>query len=381
MLTTDQVKGLTVAGPLTGLSTAQVAALTAAQVAALTTTQVAGLTTAQVAAIEVQDLSGMGTAQISALTSAQLSSFTNNQVAALTTEQVQALSTANFAGLTSSFIQAMEMTDIQAFTTAQIVAMDSSHIGSLLPSQIGALTTAQISAIQPADLAGLTSNQIKAITATDLVAMTTAQITSLTTTQLGFLTAAQDATLTNEQWTAMSAAQRTAAGTPLILDLGGDGIHTTSIDQGITFDLMATGSRVPTGWVGAGDGLLVRDLNRNNLIDSGSELFGDSTVLPDGTKALDGFQALAALDSDHNGLIDANDTSFNELQIWQDVNQDGISQADELHSLAELSIKSISLGFNPVSQDEAGNWIGLESTYQTTDEETHKLVDVWFKLS
>ena len=179
----------------------------------------------------------------------------------------------------------------------------------------------------------------------------------------------------------MSADKKIAAGTPLILDLNGDGIHTTALAQGVTFDLMATGNRVPTGWVGAGDGLLVRDLNHNNLIESGAELFGDSTVLPDGTKALDGFQALAALDSDQNGVIDANDTGFNELQVWQDVNQDGISQADELHSLAELSIKSISLGFNPVSQDDAGNWIGLESTYQTTDEETHKLVDVWFKLS
>jgi antirestriction protein len=95
---------------------------------------------------------------------------------------------------------------------------------------------------------------------------------------------------------------------------------------------------------------------------------------------VDGFQALAALDSDHNGVIDARDTSFKELQVWQDANQDGVSQADELHSLSDLSIKSISLGFTPVSQDDAGNWIGIESSYQTTDEETHKLVDVWFKL-
>ena len=195
------------------------------------------------------------------------------------------------------------------------------------------------------------------------------------------MTAAQDATLTAAQLAAMSTAQLAAAHTPLILDLGGDGIHTTSVEQGVTFDLLATGTRIPTGWVGAGDGLLVRDLNGNNSIDSGAELFGDATVLPNGMTAKDGFQALAALDSDHNGVIDANDQSFNELQVWQDVNQDGISQEDELHSLESLSIKSISLGFNPVSQDNAGNWIGLESTYQTTDEEIHRLVDVWFKLS
>jgi hypothetical protein len=211
--------------------------------------------------------------------------------------------------------------------------------------------------------------------------MSTAQIASISSSQFSAFSPEQHFSFSIAQKDAMSADKKTAAGTPLILDLGGDGIHTTSIDNGVTFDLMATGTRVPTGWVGTGDGLLVRDMNHNNLIDSGAELFGDSTLLPDGTKAYDGFQALAALDTDHNGVIDANDRSFNELQVWQDVNQDGISQADELHSLEELSIKSISLGFNPVSQDDAGNWIGLESTYQTTDEETHKLVDVWFKLS
>ncbi|NDE05320.1 MAG: hypothetical protein EB003_11865 [Flavobacteriia bacterium] len=153
------------------------------------------------------------------------------------------------------------------------------------------------------------------------------------------------------------------------------------MSDGVQFDLLATGSRIPTGWVGAQDGLLVRDLNHNGSIDSGAELFGSSTTLPNGEKAKDGFQALAALDSNHDGLIDANDHDFNSLKVWQDANQDGVSQNEELHSLEDLSIKSISLGFTPVSQDDAGNWIGLESKYQTTDEEIHKLVDVWFKLS
>jgi hypothetical protein len=179
----------------------------------------------------------------------------------------------------------------------------------------------------------------------------------------------------------MSVDQLIAAQTPLILDLGKDGIHTTSIDRGVKFDLLNNGTRIPTGWVGANDGLLVRDLNGNRSIDSGAELFGGATVLPDGTTALDGFMALSALDSDGNGVIDGFDRVFGELRVWQDNNQDGVSQEDELFSLDELSIKSISLGFTPVSQDDAGNWIGLESSYQTTDEEIHKLVDVWFKLS
>jgi len=183
---------------------------------------------------------------------------------------------------------------------------------------------------------------------------------------------------TASQLNSMTTEQRAA--TPLVLDLNGDGVHTTSLLEGVTFDILNNGSRIRTGWVDANDGLLVRDLNGNGSIDSSAELFGDSTVLPNGTKAVNGFQALAALDTDHNGQIDANDRAFNDLQVWQDVNQDGLSQSDELHSLEELSIKSLSLGFTPVSQDDAGNWIGLESTYQQTDEEFRKLVDVWFKL-
>ena len=125
----------------------------------------------------------------------------------------------------------------------------------------------------------------------------------------------------------------------------------------------------------------MKDINHNGSIDSGAELFGSSTRLANGERAVDGFQALAALDSNQDGFIDASDHDFSSLMVWQDANQDGFSQNDELHSLEDLSIKSLSLGFTPVSQDDAGNWIGLESSYQTADEETHKLVDVWFKLS
>jgi hypothetical protein len=241
-------------------------------------------------------------------------------------------------------------------------------------SQVGALTTAQFDALESADLSAILTANIKAINPENFVGMSTDDIKALSPNGLPALdifTASQLNSMTTEQ----------RAATPLVLDLNGDGVHTTSLLEGVTFDILNNGSRIRTGWVDANDGLLVRDLNGNGSIDSSAELFGDSTVLPNGTKAVNGFQALAALDTDHNGEIDANDRAFNDLQVWQDVNQDGLSQSDELHSLEELSIKSLSLGFTPVSQDDAGNWIGLESTYQQTDEEFRKLVDVWFKLS
>ncbi|HEZ1705990.1 TPA: iron-regulated protein FrpC, partial [Neisseria meningitidis] len=64
---------------------------------------------------------------------------------------------------------------------------------------------------------------------------------------------------------------------PLALDLDGDGIETVATKgfSGSLFDHNRDGIRTATGWVAADDGLLVRDLNGNGIIDNGAELFGD----------------------------------------------------------------------------------------------------------
>jgi hypothetical protein len=53
--------------------------------------------------------------------------------------------------------------------------------------------------------------------------------------------------------------------------------------------------------------------------------------------------ALATLDTNQDGLIDANDSSYSQLAVWQDTNQDGVADADELSSLADHGIDGISL--------------------------------------
>jgi iron-regulated protein frpC, putative len=64
-----------------------------------------------------------------------------------------------------------------------------------------------------------------------------------------------------------------------------------------------------TGWVGAGDGLLVRDLNDNGQIDNGTELFGNNSVLSSGATAANGFEALADLDSNQDGVFNSSDSA------------------------------------------------------------------------
>jgi VCBS repeat-containing protein len=164
---------------------------------------------------------------------------------------------------------------------------------------------------------------------------------------------------------------------PLVLDLDGDGIETTS--AGVGFDMNADGNKDTISWVGKDDGLLVRDANGDGTINDGSELFGNSATRTDGTKGYDGFSVLSDLDSNHDGVIDAKDAEFSTLKVWQDANQDGVSQADELKTLDQLGIASISLGYTGVGQVDAnGNNIALQSTYTTTDGKTNAIADVWF---
>ena len=86
---------------------------------------------------------------------------------------------------------------------------------------------------------------------------------------------------------------------PLVVDLDGDGIETLGTDAGVYFDHDDNGFLEKTGWVGKDDGLLVRDINNNGKIDDGTELFGDNSVLSNGVKAFNGFEALADLDTNN----------------------------------------------------------------------------------
>lgn len=106
------------------------------------------------------------------------------------------------------------------------------------------------------------------------------------------------------------------------------------------------------GWISPDDGVLVRDLNQNGLIDNGSELFGNQTVLYDGRKAKNGFEALADLDSNQDGVFDYYDPAYQEILIWQDKNQNGSSEYDELFTLEEIGIDLIGLAYkNPIIPD------------------------------
>ena len=156
---------------------------------------------------------------------------------------------------------------------------------------------------------------------------------------------------------------------PLLLDLDGDGKLSTGVSlSGTRFDLDADSFAESVGWIAPGDGFLVRDANRNGHIDSGRELFGDQTILPDGAFAVNGFQALAALDSNKDGRVDANDATWSELQVWRDLNSDGNTDDGELLSLEQAGVTGVSLSYASVNQpDGLGNTLVQAGTFTRTD--------------
>ncbi len=149
---------------------------------------------------------------------------------------------------------------------------------------------------------------------------------------------------------------RTQQSDPVIVDLNDDGVFTTSLEDGVYFDLNKDGFAERTAWITTQDALLVRDVNGNGKIDDGGELFGDRTVLPDGSIAASGFQALVGLDDNEDGILDSQDKGFQELKVWMDVNHNGISEEEELYSLEHFGISSIDLNYSQVNRlDENGN--------------------------
>lgn len=130
---------------------------------------------------------------------------------------------------------------------------------------------------------------------------------------------------------------------PIVLDLDGNGIRVSGIEDGAVFDIDADGHPDRSSFVGPGDGLLGLDRNRDGRIDDGSELFGDQRG------AVNGFEELRKLDDNRDGVVDRQDGAFPDLVV--------LSRGGALASLAEAGVAAVRLDYRPAGEEQVGAFV------------------------
>ena len=162
---------------------------------------------------------------------------------------------------------------------------------------------------------------------------------------------------------------------PIVIDLDGDGVEFTALEAGKSFfDYDGDGFGERTAWASSDDGFLAVDLDGDGKITTAAELFAEEPTV--------GFDALAAYDSNTDGVINADDAGYADLRIWQDADSDGITDDGELRTLAEAGIASIDLAgaTDGGSTSTVGVNIRKTSTVTLDDGATRDVASVDFRF-
>ncbi len=187
--------------------------------------------------------------------------------------------------------------------------------------------------------------------------------------------------------------------TPIVIDLDGNGVRTSSVRWGTYFNMAAlddaqgVGQAHRTAWLGgeyvdynqgpspdhrvsldvrlkSTDGFLVIP-DDQGLVSSSTQMFGDNIQI-NGKTYINGFKALQAFagkDCTSSGTRNRyvgpwdHDIYENQLKIWIDENRNGVSEEGELRGLRDLGIAAIN-ACHIVHQDEEdsfGNGTQLRS--------------------
>ena len=166
-----------------------------------------------------------------------------------------------------------------------------------------------------------------------------------------------------------------------VLDMAGNGHMFTNLAKGVTFDLDASGKRVQTAWTSAGDDdvFVTLDVNKDGVVTGGAELLGNRWQTSDGKRvetALDSLVLVQGLPLARTpplpkgiSTIDVSDSVYAQLLAWNDVNQNGRSEASELRKLSDVGIQRILLGMGvlPGTPDANGNRLLADGSFYISE--------------
>lgn len=172
---------------------------------------------------------------------------------------------------------------------------------------------------------------------------------------------------------------------PILLDLSGDGVKMTGIEDGVMFDVDHSGALKRTGWAERTTGILVVDEGNGQIVDASqmiSEYYSGRAGVNGSrgeTPFKDSFAALASVDANADGVIDANDTIWAKLKVWVDSDHDAQSGTGELKTLDELGITQINVAASSAASGETlkGNEVIGRGTF-TMNGQTRELMAVNF---
>lgn len=146
--------------------------------------------------------------------------------------------------------------------------------------------------------------------------------------------------MNNAQSAQLSAQQAVQQADPLVLDLGGNGVQTTGIERGVTFDITGDGRQEQVSFVTGDSWFLALDRNDNGRIDDGRELFGDQNG------AANGFEELRRYDENGDGVINDQDSVFTQLRLFQ-MDRDG---NQTMKDLASAGVNEIHLDYQDTAK-------------------------------
>lgn len=185
----------------------------------------------------------------------------------------------------------------------------------------------------------------------------TGSISGTTTVERSKLEAPDISTPENDGRFKLSVEDR---GCPLVFDLDGDGVETLDIDKtNIYFNTQNNDFSTKTGWISGDDALLAIDKDGDGKITRQDELFGNEKT--------SGFDILKNYDTNGDGIIDAKDAQFANLRLWQDYNENGITDEGELKTLTQAGISSIKLNPSELNSEQNQNTITGVSSFTKSD--------------